>query len=210
MSGLDRGAARNVSASVSAHAVAYDRDRVRGIDDDAVLIARLFGAHAREMVFYPLEGRLQVHVVKCNATKSDTHLVKVTAANTIRVPETKSQERDASGGGHGAGSGEFEQKRQAAENANKDDAESGDQSNSLPVTEEDVRQAIGQFQTQLERDHLSAVHAEAEGTGPGLRVLLKDSEGKLLKAMTGTEFVKMREHDVVEPPKKGKILDRKY
>jgi hypothetical protein len=97
---------------------------------------------------------------------------------------------------------------QAAEQ--KSDPAESESESVTEVSEDEVRKAIGVFQTQLERDHLSAMQAEAEGHGPGLRVLLKDREGKLLKAMTGTEFVKMREQDVVEPPKKGKILDRKY
>ena len=51
--------------------------------------------------------------------------------------------------------------------------------------------------------------ASMAGSGPGLRVLLKDGTGAVIRQMTGDEFVKLRESVTQDPQSRGKILDQK-
>lgn len=52
--------------------------------------------------------------------------------------------------------------------------------------------------------------AEAEGKGPGLKVVLKDPNGGVIRHFTGDEFVKLRESLLHETKVRGKILDQKF
>lgn len=56
--------------------------------------------------------------------------------------------------------------------------------------------------------------ADKDGRGPGLRVILKDSGGKVIRSLTPGEFLKLQEsqtNPTVETVRmSGKILDRKY
>lgn len=56
----------------------------------------------------------------------------------------------------------------------------------------------------------SGISAETEGSGPGLRVVVKDSSGVVIRHFTGDEFLKLRE--AVGPDKKGRgrLLDQKF
>ena len=62
----------------------------------------------------------------------------------------------------------------------------------VPVTDADVGKAVEHFaaDTQTQATGLSA---QVEGHGPGLRVVLKDRTGQVIRQLTGEEFVKMRE-----------------
>ena len=55
----------------------------------------------------------------------------------------------------------------------------------------------------------SGLMVTMEGQGPGLRVLLKDGSGAVIRQMTGDEFVKLRETVSKDPHSRGKILDQK-
>jgi hypothetical protein len=75
------------------------------------------------------------------------------------------------------------------------------------ATVEDVNEAIERFAA----DQATLTHgitAQSEGAGPGLRVLLKDASGGILRSVSGEEFLKLREA-VAAGHKSGRILDQK-
>jgi hypothetical protein len=55
----------------------------------------------------------------------------------------------------------------------------------------------------------NGLEAKIEGTGPGLKVVLKDSAGGVIRQFTGQEFVQLREISSKGGQTRGKILDRK-
>jgi hypothetical protein len=76
----------------------------------------------------------------------------------------------------------------------------------LEVSDEKVGQAIEAFgrDTQAQASGLSA---ELNGKGPGLRVVLKDGSGAVLRQFTGEEFLKLRE--AATQGRSGRLLDQK-
>lgn len=75
------------------------------------------------------------------------------------------------------------------------------------ATEQDLLQAVetyGADPTNL--DH--GITATPDGQGPGLRVILKDAYGGVLRNVSGDEFLKLREA-VRSGRKSGRILDQK-
>jgi hypothetical protein len=76
------------------------------------------------------------------------------------------------------------------------------------VTEEKLEQAMGSFQVDTGSTH-SGLTASLEGKGPGLRVLLKDGTGAVIRQFTGEEFLKLRVESQEDGRKSGKIIDRK-
>lgn len=55
----------------------------------------------------------------------------------------------------------------------------------------------------------SGLSVSAAGSGPGLRVILKDGQGAVIRQISGEEFVKLREEVAKSASGRGKILDRK-
>jgi hypothetical protein len=53
--------------------------------------------------------------------------------------------------------------------------------------------------------------ATVEGTGPGLRIQVKDCNGTVLRQFSGEEFLRLREATSAQGPglRRGKILDQK-
>lgn len=79
------------------------------------------------------------------------------------------------------------------------------------ATEATVNAALESFEKD-EQAKLHGLHAEVAGQGPGLKVVLRDQNGAVLRQFTGEEFVKLREtctHDVPGHGGRGKLLDRK-
>jgi hypothetical protein len=59
-----------------------------------------------------------------------------------------------------------------------------------------------------ETNQAHGISASAEGSGPGLRVVLKDQQGGILRSVSGEEFLRLREA-VSSGRKSGRILDQK-
>ena len=57
-------------------------------------------------------------------------------------------------------------------------------------------------------DSSNGISASAEGAGPGLRVVLKDASGGVLRSVSGEEFLKLREA-ASSGARSGRLLDRK-
>lgn len=54
----------------------------------------------------------------------------------------------------------------------------------------------------------NGISASLEGNGPGLKVILKDAGGGVLRAVSGEEFLKLKEA-VSQGKRSGRILDQK-
>ena len=75
------------------------------------------------------------------------------------------------------------------------------------ATLEEVDAAIEKFVGD-EAALTHGITAESSGNGPGLKVLLKDSTGGVLRSVSGEEFLKLREA-VNAGRRSGRILDQK-
>ena len=73
----------------------------------------------------------------------------------------------------------------------------------VKVSDETVEQAMTEF---IRENEALGLGAKAVGSGPGLKVLLKDSSGGVIRRLTGEEFLRLRQS---LRPAAGKILDRK-
>lgn len=76
------------------------------------------------------------------------------------------------------------------------------------VTASEVETALHAFavDSQAQANGLTAV---TSGTGPGLRVVLKDGTGAVVRQFTGEEFLRLREAVTKDHRTRGKILDQK-
>lgn len=96
----------------------------------------------------------------------------------------------------GAGSNAYQQQEQKK----KDEKE-------YEATAENVQDAIETFASDAQMQS-QGITASADGEGPGLKVLLKDATGGVLRAVSGEEFLKLREA-IHAGKKSGRILDQK-
>ena len=75
------------------------------------------------------------------------------------------------------------------------------------VSDEKVGAAIEAFKADVQTQ-ANGLNAQAQGQGPGLRVILKDGTGAVVRQFTGEEFLRLREiASIGRVP--GKILDQK-
>ncbi len=97
-----------------------------------------------------------------------------------------------------------------AEQRSKQDAQqqqSGEE-RERKATPDDIAKAVDAFAGD-EMATSNGLHAEMEGAGPGLRVVLKDVSGQVLRQYSGDEFVRLRENTAQDARARGKILDQK-
>ena len=73
---------------------------------------------------------------------------------------------------------------------------------------EEVKAAVQGFETDAQAQ-ANGLSAATIGVGPGLRVVLKDANGAVLRQFTGEEFLRLRENASQDAGARGKILDRK-
>ncbi len=76
------------------------------------------------------------------------------------------------------------------------------------ITQENLDAAIVAFDSD-QQAKANGLHAERTGTGPGLRVVLRDHNGDVLRQYTGGEFLKLRDNASRDFKSRGKLLDRK-
>lgn len=89
-----------------------------------------------------------------------------------------------------------DQKKQKQEEPNK----------KVNVTDQEVHQALETFGNQKLSQELDAT---AQGSGQDLKVMLKDKNGKLIRQMTGAEFVDLKQTLEKQGAAIGKMLDQK-
>lgn len=76
-----------------------------------------------------------------------------------------------------------------------------------PLSAEALEEAIESF--SVDETNLShGISASSVGSGPGLRVVLKDGAGGILRSVSGEEFLRLREA-IHSGSKSGRILDQK-
>ena len=78
----------------------------------------------------------------------------------------------------------------------------------MDASPDTVSAAIQAFQIDKDTQG-SGISAEMDGRGPGLRVVLKDGSGAIIRQFTGEEFLKLREAVQQDGRVRGKILDQK-
>ena len=79
------------------------------------------------------------------------------------------------------------------------------------ATIEEVSAAIEKFvgdEATMTAGITAQITSQGEGTGPGLRVVLKDPSGGVLRSVSGEEFLKLREA-INSGRKSGRLLDQK-
>lgn len=86
-------------------------------------------------------------------------------------------------------------------------SEQKDEQPVFEVSDEKVGAAIEGFRSDAQT-RANGLQAEVSGKGPGLRVVLKDGSGAIVRQMTGEEFLQMREA-VKQGQVRGRILDQK-
>lgn len=122
--------------------------------------------------------------------------MKVGGSNAASWLLNRIRDRGDSGGGN-SHSGQGDQKSGSQK---KDES---------AVSDEEVQAAVQAFGSD-EQAAAAGLHVDQIGNGPGLRVVLKDVSGNVVRQFTGSEFVRLRDvtggRSLHAP---GKILDRK-
>ena len=104
--------------------------------------------------------------------------------------------------GHSNSDERGSQEGQKEQNGDEDVSHSGS------FDEQVLQAALASFDTD-EQAKASGLKADTQGQGPGLRVVLKDGTGAIVRQFTGEEFVKLREACAKGNAARGKILDQK-
>ena len=94
---------------------------------------------------------------------------------------------------------------------NQDQGKSGDEdANSEPQNQsaEMVEEAVKAFQDDIQ-SQANGLTVGIVNEGPGLKVVLKDSQGGVIRQLSGEEFLRLREKLSTEGHQSGKILDLK-
>jgi uncharacterized FlaG/YvyC family protein len=113
---------------------------------------------------------------------------------------------DKQGGGSSHQDQPQDQKRKAQDNLQV--PENVQESEEASSSGEQIDQAVEAFQHEMEAQS-NGLSATVEGTGPGLKVVLKDGAGSVVRQFSGEEFVKMRKSSSKDGRVRGKILDQK-
>lgn len=93
-------------------------------------------------------------------------------------------------------------------NQSKRDPDSQDSDTNPENLPQKVTEAIESFQAD-EATVANGLKASIEGHGPGLRIILKDINGGVVRQFTGEEFLKLRSAAAPGAHRNGKILDQK-
>jgi hypothetical protein len=97
---------------------------------------------------------------------------------------------------------------QGSERQSPDDQRRNSKRDELPVQAEDVSKAIEAFSLDQQAKE-NGLTLSVDGKGPGLKVILKDGSGAVIRQLTGDEFVKLRDSVVKDQKSSGKLIDQK-
>ncbi len=86
--------------------------------------------------------------------------------------------------------------------------EENKKNSSVEVTEEEISKAVEAFKTDQEAQ-ANGLRASVSGEGPGLRIVLRDGTGSVIRQLTGEEFLRLRDTSTIEGRIRGKLLDQK-
>jgi uncharacterized FlaG/YvyC family protein len=130
--------------------------------------------------------------------------VKVnTLTQGVNYPSVVREKQDGGGGGGGASP---DQRHSNSKHYPKDP--SSPEKEEIEASSENVDKAIEDFHTQLQ-SKMNGLKASVQGTGPGLKVVLKDGTGSVVRQFTGEEFLRLRQATSEDGRVNGKILDQK-
>lgn len=103
---------------------------------------------------------------------------------------------------------ESKQDKNQGEKQQKDERSEGGSADA-ETSPEKLQTAVETFQSALnQKSH--DLKAVLEGQGPGLKIILRDGTGALIRQFTGEEFLKVK-HSVAQSGHcSGKILDKKH
>lgn len=124
--------------------------------------------------------------------------VKIT--NAIDASWIKSAVREKSDGQQAGHQGHQRQRNDAQENSEDQEI--------FEVADDRVVDAVDSFAHDAQA-LANGLNASMSGQGPGLRVVLKDGTGAIVRQFTGEEFLQLREAVAASGSARGKILDRK-
>ncbi len=114
-------------------------------------------------------------------------------------------------GGDGHGAAGYEQQDKKNSDGNQPEHEGAQQA--AVLTPEQERQAVERAVTEFETEAQSQQHglkASISGNTPGLRVVLSDVNGNIIRQFEGQEFVRLRSSGTRDTRGRGKLLDQKY
>lgn len=124
--------------------------------------------------------------------------MKITGlTETIRYLNSVHEKRDTGDNGQQSG----QNRQENPKHQKKDEPEVHE------VSDQNVGAAIQAFQRD-QQARANGLQAEMNGKGPGLRVVLKDGSGAIVRQFTGEEFLQMQEA-AKQGQSRGRILDRK-
>jgi len=95
----------------------------------------------------------------------------------------------------------------AGSNAYERQQKKKDDEKEFEASLEAVEAAVETFDAD-ETNRNNGISASTEGQGPGLKVVLKDSAGGILRSISGEEFLRLKEA-VNSGRRSGRILDQK-
>ena len=72
-----------------------------------------------------------------------------------------------------------------------------------------IERAVEQFQAEALRQR-HGLEASISGSGPGLRVVLSDVNGNVIRRFEGPEFVRLHASGSGDSRGRGKLLDQKF
>jgi hypothetical protein len=118
--------------------------------------------------------------------------------------------REGSGQGTQQDPGHFEQSSSNDSNTAEGQSQGrgGTGEEKRRFSEQEVAQAVEAF-AQDQQAKNNGLQVLAAGSGPGLKVVLKDGTGNVVRQFTGEEFLRLRESASKEGRSRGKLLDQK-
>jgi uncharacterized FlaG/YvyC family protein len=114
------------------------------------------------------------------------------------------------GEGHGAPGYEHQNRRHPNEQPSEQQPEP---QNAAVLSPEQERNAVEKAVSDFETDAQSQQHglkASISGTSPGLRVVLSDVNGNVIRQFEAQEFMRLRSTGARDSRGRGKLLDQKY
>ncbi len=129
------------------------------------------------------------------------------AIQVLQEVQARKEGDGDSGGGGGHGGGRKRDERESKESESESEFEKALAAAS--VKDGQVSQAVEKFGHEAIAQ-ANGITATAVGKGPGLRVVLKDAGGRVLRQYSGEEFLKLREAAADDTRGRGKILDQKF
>lgn len=99
--------------------------------------------------------------------------------------------------------------RQQDQQPKRDEKEKKEFSEELEQSEKNLESALESFRKD-EHTRAQGLSVTTSGAGPGLKVVLKDTNGAVVRQFTGEEFVRLRAAAPHDGKARGKLLDRKF